>query len=60
MWYFVHFILLPSSTVFTLLSFVMRLSRSTFVAAIAGGHIARAWPGVFPHGYWDVLVAGRS
>ena len=54
MWYFVHFILLPSSTVFALLSFSMSLSRGTFVAAIAGGHIARALSGVFTHG------SGRS
>ena len=50
MWHFVDFILLPSSTVFALLSFSMNLSRSTLIAPIAGGHIARAWSGVFPHG----------
>jgi predicted secreted protein len=44
MWYFVHFILLPSGTRFALLA--VRVCRGTVVGPITGGHFARAWLGV--------------
>ena len=47
MWYLVHFILLPSSTVFAPLSFSMGISRGTSVAPIVGCHMARARLSVF-------------
>lgn len=61
-WYFVDLILLPSSTGFALLAFFMKVSRSTLVAPIAGGHIARARLGVFQslHRHRNVLVEGME
>lgn len=46
-WYFVHFILLPSSAWFGFLEFWMRVGRGVFIAPIAVCHIARARPGIF-------------
>lgn len=46
-WYFVHFILLPSSAWFGFLEFRMRVSRGVFIAPIVVCHIARARPGIF-------------
>ena len=46
-WYFMHFILLPSSAWFGFLVFWMRVGRGVFIAPIAVCHIARARPGIF-------------